>query len=128
MHAEYTIRAARGHKHVLCEKQMEVSITKCQQMIAQCRHARVKLMGAYRVQYEPMNRAMQRLVRQKTFDDVKYIESAKLLKVEQMEWRLSKKLSGSGAGGGLGIYCLNTIRFLLGGELIEIFAQTIRSA
>jgi len=128
MHAEYTIRAARAGKHVLCEKPMEVSVTKCQQMISECRHAKVKLMVAYRIQYEPMNRAMQRLVRQKTFGDVKYIESANLLKVEQMEWRLSKELSGSGAVGDLGIYCLNTIRFLLGEEPIEIFAQTFRPA
>lgn len=128
MHAEYTIRAARAGKHVLCEKPMEVSIGKCQQMISECRHARVKLMVAYRIQYEPMNRAMQRLVREKAFGDLKYIESANLLKVEQMEWRLSQELSGSGAVGDLGIYCINTIRFLLGEEPVEIFAQAFRPA
>jgi len=128
MHAEYTIRAARAGKHVLCEKPMEVSVTKCEQMISECRHAKVKLMIAYRIQYEPVNRAIQRLVREKTFGDVKYIESANLLKVEQMEWRLSKELSGSGAVGDLGIYCINTIRFLLGEEPLEIFAQTFRPA
>lgn len=126
MHAEYTVRAARAGKHVLCEKPMEVSVTKCQQMISECRHAKVKLMVAYRVQYDPRHRAMQRLVREKTFGDVKYIESANLQKVEEMEWRLSDKLSGSGAVGDLGIYCLNTIRFLLGQEPIEIFAQSFR--
>jgi predicted dehydrogenase len=126
MHAEYTIRAARAGKHVLCEKPMEVSVTKCQQMISECRHAKVKLMVAYRIQYEPMNRAMQRLVREKPFGEVKYIESANLQKVEQMEWRLRKELSGSGAVGDLGVYCINTIRFLLGQEPIEIFAQTFR--
>jgi predicted dehydrogenase len=126
MHAEYTVRAARAGKHVLCEKPMEVSVTKCQQMISECRHAKVKLMIAYRVQYEPMHRTMQRLVREKTFGDVKYIESANLQKVEQMEWRLSEKLSGSGALGDLGVYCINSIRFLLGQEPVEIFAQTFR--
>jgi predicted dehydrogenase len=128
MHAEYTVRAARAGKHVLCEKPMEVSVTKCEQMISECRHAKVKLMIAYRVQYEPMNRAMQRFVREKTFGEVKYIESANLGKVEQMEWRLNKDLSGSGAVGDLGVYCLNTIRFLLGEEPVEIFAQTFRPA
>ena len=126
MHAEYTIRAARAGKHVLCEKPMEVSVAKCEQMISECRHAKVKLMIAYRIQYEPMNRAMQRIVREKTFGDVKYIESANLLKVEQMGWRLRKELSGSGAVGDLGVYCINTIRFLLGQEPLEIFAQTFR--
>lgn len=128
MHAEYTVRAARAGKHVLCEKPMEVSVTKCEQMISECRHAKVKLMIAYRIQYEPMNRTMQGLVREKRFGEVKYIESANLLKVEQMGWRLNKDLSGSGPMGDLGIYCINTIRFLLGQEPLEIFAQTLRPA
>lgn len=128
MHAEFTVRAARAGKHVLCEKPMETSVAKCQQMISECRHARTKLMIAYRIQYEPMNRAIQRLVREKSFGPIKYIESANLQKVAKMEWRLSRQLSGSGAVGDLGIYCINTIRFLLGQEPEEIFAQTFRPA
>ena len=50
MHAEFTVRAARAGKHVLCEKPMEVSVAKCQQMIAECKHAKVKLMIVYRIQ------------------------------------------------------------------------------
>ncbi len=126
MHAEFTVRAARAGKHVLCEKPMETSMTKCQQMISECRHAKVKLMIAYRIQYEPMNRQMQRLVRDKKFGDVKFIDSVNMQKIDKMEWRLSEKLSGSGAVGDLGVYCINTIRFLLGEEPVEIFAESFR--
>ena len=73
-----------------------------------------------------MNRQMQRLVREKTFGDVKYVDSVNLQKVEQLEWRLSRTLSGSGAVGDLGIYCINTIRFLLGEEPVEVYAQAVR--
>ncbi len=126
MHAEYTVRAAKAGKHVLCEKPMDVSVAKCQQMIAECKHEKVKLMIAYRIQYEPMNRHMRKLVRDKTFGDVKFIEASNLQKVEKMEWRLSRELSGSGAVGDLGVYCINTIRFLLGEEPVEVFAQSFR--
>jgi predicted dehydrogenase len=126
MHAEYTVRAARAGKHVLCEKPMEVNISKCQQMITECRHAKVKLMIAYRIQYEPMNRQMQRLVREKTFGGIRFIESANGQVIKEKEWRLNEKLSGSGAVGDLGVYCINTIRFLLGEEPVEIFAQSFR--
>jgi predicted dehydrogenase len=126
MHGEFTERSARASKHVLCEKPMETTSMKCQAMIDACKKAKVKLMIAYRVQYEPMNRAMQRLVREKTFGPVKYIESANGQRVKQMEWRLSKALSGSGAVGDVGVYCLNTIRFLLGEEPTEVFARTFR--
>ena len=126
MHAEFTERSARAGKHVLCEKPMEVSSMKCQQMIDACKKAKVKLMIAYRIQYEPMNRAMQRIVRERTFGPVKYIESDNGQRVEKMEWRLSKPLSGSGAVGDVGIYCINTIRFLLGEEPMEVFGRTFR--
>src|SRR5919109_1207586 len=42
MHAEYTIRAARAGKHVLCEKPMAVSVADCEQMINACRKGGVK--------------------------------------------------------------------------------------
>jgi predicted dehydrogenase len=35
-------------------------------------------------------------------------------------------MSGSGAVGDLGVYCINTVRFLLGEEPIAIFAQSFR--
>ena len=54
MHAEYTLRAARAGKHVLCEKPMAINVTECQQMIAACDNAKVKLMIAYRLHFEPM--------------------------------------------------------------------------
>jgi hypothetical protein len=60
MHREFTVRAARAGKHVLCEKPMEVSVAKCQEMIDECQRGNVKLMIAYRIQYESMNRAMQK--------------------------------------------------------------------
>ncbi|MFL6514718.1 MAG: Gfo/Idh/MocA family protein [Chthoniobacterales bacterium] len=123
MHAEYTIRAAQAGKHVLCEKPMETSSAKCQQMIDACNKANVKLMIAYRIQYEPMNRAIHKMVRDQTFGPVKLIESANSQMVEKMEWRLNKELSGSGAVGDVGVYCINTIRFLLGEEPIEVFAR-----
>ena len=126
MHAEFTVAAARAGKHVLCEKPMEVSVAKCQQMIAECQRSKVKLMIAYRIQYEPMNRAMQKIVRQQGFGPSKFIESANGLRVDQMGWRLKKEMSGSGAVGDLGVYCINTIRFLLGEEPIEVLAETFR--
>lgn len=126
MHGEFTTRSARAGKHVLCEKPMEVSITRCRDMIEDCKRAGVKLMVAYRVQYEPMNRAMKRLIREKVHGPIKFIESVNAQRVQKTEWRLSKALGGSGALGDMGVYCINTIRFLLGEEPMEVFARAFR--
>ena len=66
LHAEYTQRAARIRKHVLCEKPMAVSVAECRQMIDACRQAAVKLMIAYRSQYEPLDRSIVKMVREKS--------------------------------------------------------------
>ena len=57
MHAEYTIRALKAGKHVLCEKPMANTAADCEQMIAAARQAG-KLMVAYRLRYEPYNQAL----------------------------------------------------------------------
>src|SRR5215475_428562 len=44
MHAEYTIRAAKAGKHVLCEKPMATTVADAEAMTAACRKANRKLM------------------------------------------------------------------------------------
>ena len=58
MHPEYTIRALKAGKHVLCEKPMANTPQECEQMIAAAKAASRKLMIGYRVRYEPFNQAM----------------------------------------------------------------------
>jgi predicted dehydrogenase len=65
MHGEFTIRAARAGKHVLCEKPMEVSVKKCEEMIAECKKAKRQLAIGYRCQFTPHHREMIRLAREK---------------------------------------------------------------
>ena len=125
MHAEYTIRGAQAGKHILCEKPMANSVAECEQMIAACAKAGRHLMIAYRIQYEPNNRLMQKWVREKKYGPVKVIEGANGQdQGDPGQWRQNKKLAGGGALPDVGLYCLNTFRFLLGEEPEEVFAMS----
>ncbi len=124
MHAEYTIRGAQAGKHILCEKPMATSVKDCEEMVAACRKADRKLMVAYRIQYEPYNRLVRKLVRAKTFGQVKLIDAVNTQRQgDPQQWRLKRALAGGGSLPDIGIYCLNTARFLTGEEPVEVIAS-----
>ena len=114
MHAEYTIRAARAGKHVLCEKPMAISSAECRAMIRACQQANVKLMIAYRVHYDPTWTQMLDLVRSGALGQVKSCEGA--FPGKGHGWRNDRQFAGGGSLMDLGIYPLNGIRYLLGEE------------
>ena len=96
MHAEYTIRAAKAGKHVLCEKPMATNVADCEKMIAACKAANVKLMIAYRCHYEPTNLKAIKMIRDGALGQVQAIESPFGFNISPGEWRLSKKMAGGG--------------------------------
>ena len=127
MHAEYTIRAAKAGKHVLCEKPMSTNVAEAEAMIAACKAANVKLMIAYRCHYEPTNLRAVKLIRSGALGQVQAIESAFGFNMGPNEWRTNKKLAGGGPVFDVGIYSLNACRYLTGEEpeKISAYASTI---
>ncbi len=124
MHAEYTIRAAKAGKHVLCEKPMATSVGDCKAMIEACRKHNVKLMIAYRCQYNPVHLKAIELIRSGQIGQVQAIESAFGFPIQAGEWRLNKKLAGGGPLMDVGVYSLNACRYLTGEEPGDIKANS----
>lgn len=125
MHAEFTIRGAQAGKHILCEKPMANSVGDCKAMIDACRKADRKLMIAYRSQYEPNDRALLRMVRDKRLGTLReFISSNSQNQGDPNQWRLKRAMAGGGALPDVGIYCMNAARFLSGEEPIEVIGHT----
>ena len=121
MHAEYTVRGAQAGKHILCEKPMANSAAECQTMIDACKKADRKLMIAYRIQYEPHNRMVRDMVQTAKFGKVKSIIANNGQNSDNPKhWRFNKALAGGGSLPDVGLYCLNTIRYVLGEEPTEV--------
>lgn len=116
MHAEYTIRAARAGKHVLCEKPMATSVDDSKAMIAACKQTSRKLMIGYRCQLEPTTLHARQIIQTGQLGKIQSIESANGFNTPPGEWRLNRKLAGGGPLVDVGIYSLNASRFLLGEE------------
>lgn len=123
LHREHTVAAARAGKHVLCEKPMAVSVAECDEMIAACRAADVKLAVAYRLQFEPHHLECMRLAREKVFGDLKLIEAGFGFRIgDPNQWRLRRELAGGGALMDVGIYVIQACRYLTGEEPVEVVA------
>lgn len=122
MHAEYTIRAAKAGKHVLCEKPMAISSSECRQMIDACRQHNVKLMIAYRVHYDPTWQRIRTLARSGAIGPVQGFQGG-FYGSKTSGWRLDRKLAGGGSLLDLGIYPMNTIRWIVGEEPSSYSAQ-----
>ena len=122
MHAEYTIRAAKAGKHVLCEKPMATNVSDCERMIAACKKANVKLMIAYRCHYESTNLKAIRMIHEGALGQVQAVESSFGFNIAAGEWRLSKTMAGGGPLFDVGIYSLNACRYLTGEEPERISA------
>jgi len=125
MHLDYTVRAARAGKHVLCEKPMATNAAECRKMIDACRKAGRKLMIAYRSQYEPMDQALLKMVQDKKLGALKEFISVNSQNMgDPQHWRLKRALAGGGALPDVGLYCINAARFLSGEEPSEVIGNT----
>jgi predicted dehydrogenase len=121
-HAEQTVRAAGAGKHVLCEKPMATSVEDCRRMVEACRTNRVRLMIAYRKYFEPGSVALKKLVTSGKLGRLRHIFSSYTEIVDPGKaktWQLNRKLAGGGSLMDIGIYCVNTMRWVAGSAPID---------
>lgn len=125
MHAEFSIRAAKAGKHVICEKPMAMNVEECDAIIKACKDAGVKLGIGYRLHSEPYTQEVKRFVKEKTFGDVLYVsaDAAYRSMSDPEQWRLNKKLSGGGALVNMGVYAIQSTIYATGENPISVAAQ-----
>ena len=92
-------------------------------MVAACAHAGVKLMIAYRMQYQPHLREAVRLARDGALGDVTLMDMVNTQNQgDPGQWRQKRALAGGGSLPDVGLYCLNTSRAILGEEPVAVTA------
>ncbi|MDR5805738.1 Gfo/Idh/MocA family oxidoreductase [Caballeronia sp. LZ001] len=129
LHLPHVIAAAKAGKHVLCEKPMANTADEARQMIDACAKAGVKLMVAYRCQFEVFNSAAMKLVQSGELGRARIIEATNAqVQGPGGQWRLRSALAGGGALPDIGLYCLNGVRHVLGEEPVEVYAQIVNPA
>ncbi|HEY0943232.1 MAG TPA: Gfo/Idh/MocA family oxidoreductase [Steroidobacter sp.] len=128
LHLEHTLAAAKAGKHVYCEKPLEISVERCQQMIDACKAAGRMLGTAYRCRFEPHHLECIRIAREQELGPVRIIEAGFGIDVGSPDqWRLKHALSGGGALMDVGVYALQATRYLTGEEPISVTATETKT-
>ena len=125
MHAEYTIRAAKAGKHVICEKPMAVSVKECESMIAACKDAGKRLAIGYRLHYDPFHDAVMKLGQNKTYGDFNTTADFAFALKDPKRWRTQKAMAGGGPLMDLGVYCLQSSIYSFGELPTSLWAKNI---
>ena len=124
MHAEYTIRALKAKKHVICEKPMALNAIEAMQMINAAKEVNRKLSIGYRMHYDNYFKEVKQLAQSKTFGAINYMECALgySFTPEEDSWKV-KKAMGGGSLYNLGVYPIQSARHTKGEEPIFVTAQ-----
>ncbi|MFC6784699.1 D-xylose 1-dehydrogenase Gfo6 [Halobaculum halobium] len=129
-HLQYVEAAAKQGKAVLCEKPMEASPERAERLVEVCEDASVPLMVGYRMQTDPVVRRLKDLVDAGFVGDPIHVHATMSqtmlgeLTGDTDQWRLDPDLSGGCALMDIGIYPLNTTRFVLDADPVAVSGHT----
>ncbi|MFC4989219.1 D-xylose 1-dehydrogenase Gfo6 [Saliphagus infecundisoli] len=129
LHLPYAETAADLGKAIFCEKPMEASVERAERMVDVASDDDVPLLVGYRMHTEPAIRRARELIRDGTIGRPvvalgNNTQSLIDINDDPDQWRLNPDLVGSGVSvTDIGIYPLNTARFLLDADPLTAQAQ-----
>lgn len=125
-HLSATIAAGRAGKHVLCEKPLALNPEQSAMMVRVCEECGVQLMTAYRKYFEPSALYLKKLIQSGKLGKIDVINTSfSELHVagKSIAWLLDAEIAGGGPLMDLGVYCVNTSRWLVEEDPVEVSAH-----
>ena len=116
LHYEWTLRALKAKKHVLCEKPLAPTVPQIQQMFACAKENGVLLMEAFAYLHSPLMAAVKQELDSGVIGDVLYMESQFITSDYDISNIRMRKETYGGATYDLGCYTTSQILWLLGEE------------
>jgi len=124
LHAEWTIRAARAGKHVLCEKPLALDGREADRMFRTADRAGVRLFEAFMYRFHPLFEIALGLAKAGEIGEVRAVRSAFTFRIESgpEDYRWTPEMGG-GALYDVGCYPVSAARTVFGAEPSSVFAR-----
>ena len=128
LHAEWTIKAARAGKHVLCEKPIARTAAEAENMKAACQEAGVVLMEAFMWRHHPQHARVRALIDKGEIGEPRMVRSSFTYPIgpDPSNVRLQAALEG-GSLMDVGCYPVNVARWVFVSEPKAVTGQQIMS-
>lgn len=121
-HRDVVVAAARAGKHVFCEKPMAASEAECEEMIAACDAAGVKLQLGFMRRFDESLQHARRAIDEGQIGDVVLVKSLTRGPSHPKPWMYDVRKS-YGPIGEVNSHDLDTLRWFAGSEVRSIYAQ-----
>ncbi|MBQ6475687.1 MAG: Gfo/Idh/MocA family oxidoreductase [Clostridia bacterium] len=125
LHKEWSIRAAKAGKHILCEKPLAPTAADIEEMFRAAEENGVLLMEAFAYLHNPLTTAVKTEIEEGAIGDVVYMESAFITSDYDLSNIRMRRETAGGALYDLGCYTTSQILWMIGEEPedVKAFAQ-----
>jgi predicted dehydrogenase len=124
MHEEWSIKAAKSKKHILCEKSATLSYNSAKKIVKECKKNNVKIMENFVFKFHPQHKKFLELIKKNTIGDI-HTFSSKYgfnLSCSKKNFRFNKKFGG-GVLNDVGCYLISASMFIFKDIPISIFCN-----
>ena len=125
LHCEWTIKAAKAKKHVLCEKPLAPSLNEIDKMIAISKKNKIMIQEATMMRFHPQTNYVRQAINKNKIGKIHYISA--IFAISNLNYDDIRYVYSIPEGGGslydLGSYCISFARGVLGLEPKKVFGD-----
>jgi predicted dehydrogenase len=125
LHAEWTVRAARAGKHVLCEKPLAISLAEVDRIRAAAQAAGVVVAEAFMYRHHAQTLKVRELVGSGALGEVRIVRGSFTFNLDRPGDVRLQPAKGGGCLWDVGCYPVSFARFVLGEEPREAFGWQV---
>lgn len=128
LHAEWTVKALRAGKHVLCEKPLALTLAEVDAISAAAHETGKTVTEAFMYRHHPQTLKVKEIIVSGVLGKLQLIKGAftfTLTRAGNFRWAAE---AGGGSLWDVGCYPISFTRFLVGAEPLEVFGWQVRGA
>jgi xylose dehydrogenase (NAD/NADP) len=115
MHAEWSVRALRGGKHVLCEKPFALTVAEVDRMLAAAEETGMVLAEAFMYRHHPQTKRVGEFIRSGRLGEISLVRAVFNFAIQDRDNIRLAPEKGGGSLWDVGVYPVSFAQYIMGG-------------